>query len=45
MGRGCAREGVSELTPPDYLIKNASSRAVSFILSTARRHNFWAGIR
>ncbi len=45
MGRGCTREGVSELTPPDYLIKNASNRAVSFILSTARRHNFWAGIR
>jgi len=33
------------MTPADYLIDNTSARAVSFILSTARRHHAWAGIR
>ena len=33
------------LTPGDYLIDNTGERAVSFILSTARRHSVWAGIR
>ena len=33
------------LTPDDYLIDNTSERAVNFILSTARRHHAWAGIR
>jgi len=37
--------GVSEVTPDDYLIENTSSRAVNFILSTARRHKTWAGLR
>ncbi len=37
--------GVSEITPNDYLIENTSSRAVNFILSTARRHKMWAGLR
>ena len=40
-----AREGVSVVTPNDYLIDNTSSRAVNFILSTAHRHRAWAGIR
>lgn len=31
--------------PLDYGIPNASERAVSFILSTCRRHRTWAGIR
>jgi len=37
--------GISEVTPNDYLIENTSSRAVNFILSTARRHKSWAGLR
>jgi UDP-N-acetyl-L-fucosamine synthase len=37
--------GVSELTPNDYLIDNTSARTVNFILSTARRHAGWAGLR
>jgi len=36
---------VSSITPNDYLIDNTSSRAVNFILSTARRHKAWAGLR
>jgi len=42
---GHTRDGVSHLTPDDYLIDNTSERAVNFILSTARRHHAWAGIR
>jgi UDP-N-acetylglucosamine 2-epimerase len=38
-------QGVSSLTPHDYLIENTSVRAVNFILSTARRHKSWAGLR
>ncbi len=37
--------GTSKVTPSDYLIENTSSRAVNFILSTARRHKSWAGLR
>jgi len=40
-----AEHGVSEVTPSDYLISNTSARAVNFILSTARRHRAWSGIR
>ena len=40
-----AEHGVSTATPNDYLIDNTSSRAVNFILSTARRHKTWAGLR
>ena len=36
---------MSAVTPNDYLIDNTSSRAVNFILSTARRHKSWAGLR
>ena len=39
------RDGVSHLTPEDYLIDNTSERTVNFILSTANRHHAWAGIR
>lgn len=39
------RDGPSSLTPEDYLIDNTSERTVNFILSTARRHHAWAGIR
>jgi UDP-N-acetylglucosamine 2-epimerase len=39
------KDGVSEVTPSDYLIDNTSSRAVNFILSTANRHKSWAGLR
>ena len=39
------RDGVSDITPEDYLIDNCSQRAVNFILSTAHRHHQWAGIR
>ncbi len=39
------RSGASHVTPDDYLIDNTSERAVNFILSTARRHRQWSGIR
>ena len=39
------RKGISRLTPDDYLIDNASERAVKFILSTVHRHHTWEGIR
>lgn len=39
------RFGISERTPEDYLIENASERTVKFILSTAHRHYQWAGLR
>jgi UDP-N-acetylglucosamine 2-epimerase len=39
------RDGVSHLTPEDYLIDNTSERTVNFILSTANRHHAWSGIR
>ena len=42
---GRTRSGVSHVTPEDYLIDNTSERVVSFIVSTARRHHQWAGIR
>ena len=42
---GYERDGVSDITPEDYLINNCSQRAVNFILSTAHRHHQWAGIR
>ena len=45
MKAGHTRGGISHLTPEDYLIDNTSERAVNFILSTARRHHSWAGIR
>lgn len=38
-------QGVGHLTPEDYLIDNTSERAVKFIMSTARRHRHWEGIR
>jgi UDP-N-acetyl-L-fucosamine synthase len=40
-----AEHGVSDVTPNDYLIEDTSSRAVNFILSTARRHRAWSGLR
>lgn len=45
MESGYQRDGVSRYTPDDYLIDNASERAVKFILSTARRHHSWESIR
>lgn len=45
MDAGHQRDGVSDVTPEDYLIDNCSQRAVNFILSTAHRHHQWAGIR
>jgi len=45
MAGGAAPHRVSKLTPDDYLISNTSSRVVRFILSTARRHRAWSGIR
>lgn len=32
-------------TPEDYRINNTSERTLKFILSTARRHRSWAGLR
>ena len=45
MQSGYTRDGVSHLTPEDYLIDNTSERVVKFILSTASRHHQWEGIR
>jgi len=45
MASELARCGVSKTTPTDYLIENTSDRVVNFILSTARRHSMWSGIR
>ena len=39
------RGSASYLTPDDYLVENASERAVNFLLSTARRHQQWSGLR
>lgn len=39
------RAGVSDITPADYRISNTSERVVNFIMSTARRHNQWSGLR
>lgn len=39
------RSGISERTPGDYLIDNTSERVAKFIISTARRHHQWEGIR
>lgn len=36
---------VPNRTPDDYLIRDTSMRVVNFILSTARRHHSWAGVR
>lgn len=35
----------NRLTPTDYLVTNTAERAANFILSTARRHRAWAGLR
>ena len=40
-----SEHGVSHVTPGDYLVENVSARTVNFILSTARRHKSWAGLR
>ncbi len=45
MAAGRTDESRSGRTPSDYLIDNTSERAVKFILSTARRHHSWSGIR
>ena len=37
--------GLSEVTPADYAIDNTSDRTVRFIMSTARRHRAWSGLR
>lgn len=37
-------EGPKEI-PADYLIDNCSQRAVNFIVSTAKRHAQWSGLR
>lgn len=40
-----ADQTAGECVPTDYAIDNCSERAVRFIVSTARRHHQWAGIR
>jgi UDP-N-acetyl-L-fucosamine synthase len=45
MGARDRRKSFGHVTPEDYLINNTSERTVNFILSTARRHHSWAGIR
>ena len=34
-----------EALPAGYEVRNTAQRACRFILSTARRHHAWAGIR
>ena len=45
MDSGYRRDGISHLTPEDYLIDNTSERTVKFILSTTHRHHQWEGLR
>jgi UDP-N-acetylglucosamine 2-epimerase len=45
MATGCTPGGTSATTPNEYLIDNVSARTVKFIMSTARRHQTWSGIR
>lgn len=45
MDSGYQRNGISDITPDDYLIENTSERTVKFIISTANRLKQWAGIR
>jgi UDP-N-acetylglucosamine 2-epimerase len=45
MATGCTHGGTSATTPNEYLIDNVSARTVKFIMSTARRHQTWSGIR
>jgi UDP-N-acetyl-L-fucosamine synthase len=40
-----ADDDYGQVVPDDYLIGNTSERVVNFILSTARRHHQWAGVR
>jgi UDP-N-acetylglucosamine 2-epimerase (non-hydrolysing) len=40
-----AAAGAKPSMPEDYKVTNTSERAVNFILSTARRHHAWAGVR
>jgi UDP-N-acetylglucosamine 2-epimerase (non-hydrolysing) len=35
----------SRLTPAEYLVDDTSHRTVAFIMSTARRHAAWSGLR
>jgi len=37
--------GITAVTPVSYLIGNTADRVVKFILSTARRHKTWSGLR
>ncbi len=37
--------GRGAMVPPDYQVPDTSSRVVRFILSTARRHRSWSGLR
>ena len=39
------RGRLSDVTPVDYGIDNTAERTVKFLLSTARRHRSWSGMR
>ena len=39
------RRGVAGPTPADYAVPDTSERVVRFVLSTARRHRSWSGLR
>ena len=44
--RGSSRDDeAASVRPADYLVENTSDRVVNFILSTARRHKSWSGLR
>lgn len=39
------RRNEPSVIPADYAIENCAERTVNFMVSTARRHNFWSGLR
>jgi UDP-N-acetyl-L-fucosamine synthase len=45
IAEGRPGQGISAITPVDYQASNTADRVVKFILSTARRHHTWSGIR
>ena len=45
MSDGRVRRGLGGPAPSDYAVPDTSERVVRFVLSTARRHRSWSGLR